>query len=286
MSVDDVWVIVEGRDHDRPHYEQLLQSLRATRDLKISIRLAEETEVNGKSAGGKDHALSLHDFLAASNDLVQENKAGKSRIVFLLDQDRDAYSGTIRTSLHIIYTHGTDVEADILLNGDIWTAIRTAYGLDTRLVNKLKRAVPDPAGSLFDLWQDWLRLGLVALACESAGCAPWSQLSKVNPSHFEPANSRAVAEVEAAIRQASTSSQLDEAMARATDHLLAQGVNLLKGRWLSRYLGALVKEHLSDDVVRVNVPPNTVIDVALARLDYNGDWANGYDARFRHLLAA
>ena len=119
MSEDDLWLIVEGRDHDRPHYEKLLKSLPSTKDRSISIRLAETIELNGVAAGGKLHVLALHDHLEAGNKLTTENKSGESTIVFMVDRDRDDFMGTLRTSDHVLYTFGTDVEADILLHSDI-----------------------------------------------------------------------------------------------------------------------------------------------------------------------
>jgi hypothetical protein len=153
ISGDGFWVVVEGRDHDRAHYERLLENLPSTKDKNVIIRLAEHVEVNGKAAGGKAHALALHDYLEASNDLVQSNRAGKARVVFMLDRDRDDYLGKMSPSTHVMYSHNTDVEADILLNAEIWPAVRAAYGIDSGLSGKIRKAVPDPGASLAKLWE-------------------------------------------------------------------------------------------------------------------------------------
>lgn len=284
MSEMDLWVIVEGRDHDRPHYEKLLHTLPSTKDLTVSLRLAEETEVNGIAAGGKAHALSLHDYLEAADDLVQSNRSGKSNIVFLLDRDRDDFSDTIRSSAHVFYTDGTDVEADILLNSDLWAAICSAYGIDSRIADKVRTKVADPAKSLVDLWDDWLRLGLAALACGTPGCAPWAQFSKVNPSNFDPVDIGAVAAVHVAIQKDVVPADYETALTRAGNHVSIRGTRLIKGRWLARYVGVLVKTHLASEVVRVNVPPNSVIDTALAGLQYDSSWSSAYELQFSRLL--
>ena len=150
MSGPGFWVVVEGRDHDRPHYERLLAHLPSTAGQKVAIRLAEHVELNGTAAGGKGHALALHDFLEASSDLVQTSSAGKSRIVFMLDRDRDDYLGQLRVSPHVMYSHATDVEADILLNGDLWRALRSSYGIDSGLSIRIERVVPDPQATCFN----------------------------------------------------------------------------------------------------------------------------------------
>lgn len=284
MSEDDLWLIVEGRDHDRPHYEKLLKSLPSTKDRSVSIRLAETIELNGVAAGGKEHVLALHDHLGAEDKLTSENKSGDSTIVFMVDRDRDDIMGTLRTSDHVLYTFGTDVEADILLHSDIWAALRAAYGVDSEISDKVKRAVPDPPSELLSIWASWLRLGLTALLCNKPGCAPWSTLSQVNSNHFDRVKAEEVSQVSQKIQAAVDEATHAVAYADASKHMSAQGVRLLKGRWIARYIKYLVEKHLSGEIIRVNVPSNTVIDTALAALTYDDQWAAEYDAQFSKVL--
>ncbi|WP_193107492.1 hypothetical protein [Brachybacterium sp. FME24] len=284
MSEDDLWLIVEGRDHDRPHYEKLLKSLPSTKDRSVSIRLAETIDLNGVAAGGKVHVLALHDHLEAGDKLTTENKSGESTIVFMVDRDRDDFMGTLRTSDHVIYTFGTDVEADILLHSDIWAALRAAYGVDSKISDKVKRAVQDPPSELLSLWESWLRLGLTALRCDEPGYAPWGTLSRVNSNHFDRVKAEEVSQVSEKIQAAVYEATHAVACAEASKHLSAQGVRLLKGRWIARYIKHLVETHLSGEIIRVNVPPNAVIDTALAALTYDDQWAEEYDAQISKVL--
>ncbi|MGK9221020.1 MULTISPECIES: hypothetical protein [unclassified Microbacterium] len=283
MGEHDIWVIVEGRDHDRPHYDKLLKKLPTTRRLKVQVRLAEQIDLRGTSAGGKQHALAIHDHLEARDDLVQVNRDRTARIVFMLDRDRDDFSGSMSSSPHVMYTVGTDVEADILLNSEVWSAVRAAYGIDTRLAKRVKRRVPDPAQSLLSLWADWLRLGLTALDCGSPGCAPWSQLSRVNSPDFGPVDTASVHGVEKAI-QAASPSDYAAANERAARHVASRAELLLKGRWIARYIKFLVGAHLAGEFVR-SVHSDVVIDTALARLKYSGALVSEYDSRFAALIA-
>lgn len=285
MSEDDLWLIVEGRDHDRPHYEKLLKSLPSTKNRDVSIRLAETIELNGVSAGGKQHVLAIHDHLEAGNKLTTENKSGESTIVFMVDRDRDDFLGALRTSDHVLYTFGTDVEADILLHSDIWAALRAAYGVDSELSDKVKRAVQDPPYELFSLWESWLRLGLTALRCGKQGYAPWGTLSQVNPNHFDRVNATEVSQVSEKIQAAVDEATYAVASAEASKHLSAHGVRLLKGRWIARYIKYLVETHLSGEIIRGKVPPNAVIDTALAALTYDDQWAAEYDVQLSKVLA-
>jgi hypothetical protein len=283
MGTRDLWVIVEGRDHDRPHYDKLLKKLPATGHLKVQIRLAEQIRVGATVAGGKQHVLAVHDHLAPQGKLTQANRDRVVRMVFMLDRDRDDYSAAMSTSPHVMYTVGTDVEADILLNSEIWAATRSAYGIDTSLTKRIKRRAADPARSLQTLWSEWLRLGLTALDCGAPGCAPWSQHSQVNSDVFGSVDSAKLHAAESAIIAAAPS-RYAAADRRATRWVAQRGELLLKGRWIAKFLQYLVATHLSGEVVR-SVHPHVVVDTALARLKYSGDWIRDYDARFRLLLA-
>lgn len=285
MSEDDLWLIVEGRDHDRPHYEQLLKSLPSTRDSSVSIRLSETIELDGKAAGGKEHVLALHDHLEEGDKLTTENNSGKSTIVFMVDRDRDDFMGTLRDSDHVLYTFGTDVEADILLHSDIWAALRAAYGIDSEMSDKVKRAVQDPPAELLALWESWLRLGLTALRCGKPKYAPLSRPSLVNSNCFGLEKEEVVSEAYKKIQATVDVATYAEAHEEASKHLSVQGVRLLKGRWIASYINYLVKTHLSDEIIRVNVQQNNVIDTALVALTYDDQWAAEYDKQFSRVLS-
>lgn len=285
MGEDDLWLVVEGRDHDRPHYEQLLKALPSTKERSVSIRLVETIELNGVAAGGKEHVLALHDHLEEGRKLTAENQSGESSIVFMVDRDRDDFMGTLRTSDHVIYTFGTDVEADILLHADIWAALRSAYGVDSKISDMLRQRVQDPSAELLSTWGTWITLGLTALRCGKPGCAPLGALSQVNQNSFGSVDAAEVGVVASKIRDAVDEATYDVAYAAAASHVSARGVRLLKGRWIADYIKYLVETHLSGEVIRSNVRSHAVIDTALAALTYSDRWVSYYDTRFSKALS-
>lgn len=284
MSEDDLWLVVEGRDHDRPHYENLLNSTPSTRDRRYSIRLAETIELHGAAAGGKAHVLALHDHFERIGSLTSENNSGKSAIAFMVDQDREAFERTLRNSTHIIYTFATDVEADILLNADIWAAIQNAYGIDSEVSAIVKKAIQEPSEELLSIWKEWLTLGLVALYCGQPSHAPLAGLSRVNRNRFGPVDSDEVGRVESNIRSSVDDKTFEEAQIAANSYICTRGVQLLKGRWIAKYIEYLVKTELNGEIIRANVDSNRVIDTALAALSYSGKWVMHYDKRFSEVL--
>lgn len=284
MSEDDLWLIVEGRDHDRSHYDKLLRTIPATKERRVSIRLAESIELNGTSAGGKKHALALHDHLETVGKLATDNKSGVSKIAFMVDRDRDDYTGTMRESLHIFYTHSTDVEADILLNTDVWTALQVSYGVDRGITDKLRGQIQDPAVELVSIWQSWLTLGLVALSCNVTDQVHWGKASALNLELFGPVDADTEDRLSSAISSKAGIDTFQKASLKASIHLAKLGVRLLKGRWLARYVKHLVDTRLKNEVIRANVQTDTIIAAAQAALTYDGDWVAGYNKRFARLL--
>lgn len=202
----------------------------------------------------------------------------------MVDRDRDDYLGTLRTSRHVLYTFGSDVEADILLHADIWTALRDAYGIDSQLSEQVRRFAPSPADELLLLWKDWLSISLTAITCGASNCAPWASPSLINRNTFDQVDTAKAAEVGAKIRAIVDVAAYDLAYAKATQHVELNGTRLLKGRWIARYIKYLVETHLKSEIVRVSVPPNAVIDTALASVPYDAAWATEYDARFADLV--
>lgn len=284
MGLSDLWLIVEGRDHDRVHYDRLLQQLPSTKALVCEVRLAEEIQINGASAGGKAHVVKLHDLYESSGLLVQASSTRTIRIAFMLDRDRDDFSGQVHSSKHVIYTHGSDVETDILLNSNIWLAIEAAYGIDSSMSRLLENAVGDPPAELLQLWKAWLLLSLVALDCGVPGMAPWAQLSRVNIGHFGAENPAAVTALEATIRGCVGPPAMAAAVGRASNHVASQGVRLLKGRWIAKYAERLVRTHLFGRHIKAGVSADHVIDTALSSIVYSGPWFDSYEASFAAVL--
>jgi hypothetical protein len=62
MGTTRLWLMVEGRVHDRPFYDRILATHPGL-DGAYAVRLTESVEINGVSAGGKSFALDLYRFL-------------------------------------------------------------------------------------------------------------------------------------------------------------------------------------------------------------------------------
>jgi hypothetical protein len=287
MGAADLWVIVEGRDHDRPHYERLLESLAATRGQVVSVRLAEQIELDGVTAGGKTHALALHAYYESTGELKQRNREGTPRMVFMLDRDRDDLRGLLRSSVHVMYTEATDVEADILANTDIWRAMRSAYGIGRESCEIIERAVGHPQPALMRVWDDWIRLGLLAALASDAPSPRFAQPSTVNSPQFGAPDEQSVSELRSSVEAMFLDAEaIADAQRVADQYLDTRGALLLKGRWTSRYVHFLVRTHLANEIVRANVQADSIIDTGLEVLDYTGQWTRHYEAEFTALLAA
>lgn len=284
MSDVELYVIVEGRDHDRPHYERLLQACPSTMSKKIQIRLAEQIDIKGISAGGKSHALTIYEFLKKENYLHQRSSLGNTTIVFMLDRDRDDFIDRALISDHIIYTHGTDVESDILLNADIWSAIGVAYGIDLAVLDVLQDRVGRPPETLFLLWKEWIILGLVALECGVAEGARWAQMSEVNSQKFGFPDSELSDKIGQSLIANSSQQKYILARKKAQDFVQSKGVKLLKGRWIARYISYIIQSNLSSEIMCTNIRSESVIKICLATIRYSGDWFNEYEMRLSKLL--
>lgn len=285
MGDADLWLIVEGRDHDRTYYDRLVRELPETHALQVSLRLAEQITLDGSSAGGKSHAIKLHDRFAELGLLVQKSSQGPRTIAFMLDRDRDDFAGTSSDSRHVLYTISADVEGDILLHADIWRAIESAYGLASASSRHLADLIGDPSDALLQLWADWIKLGLLALACGSAECPKYSRCSLVNDQVWGAVDAEKVASLRASIASAGTDETLDLAHAKAEAYFAREGKRLLKGRWIAQYVHEVIRVHLADETVRANVAASVVIATALETLNHRDAWARHYGNQFSALLS-
>ncbi|MDO5644842.1 MAG: hypothetical protein Q4G21_03985 [Dermabacter sp.] len=283
MSESDLWLVVEGRNHDRVHYELLLKALPSTQNLSVAFHLAEEIELGGVSAGGKPHALALHDHLQKGMKLTTSNSFSSSTIVFMLDRDRDDFEGKLRKFGHIAYTYGNDVEADILLHADIWAAFRATYGVDTSISQKIESLIDDVPTKLLDIWESWQVLSLTALYCGVQGCAPFKSRSLVNPNGFDAPDEALINAVVARIQAAVGQDAYTAGRAVAVRHMSVNGVRLLKGDFIADYIGYLVKLHLSGETIQMPRATN-IVSTALVALKYQGPWIDNYEDSFSRIL--
>jgi len=290
MGSRRLWVLVEGRAHDRPFYDRLLQSHTPSVSQGFTVRLAEQIELRGKSAGGKDFLLSLFDFFREESLLVQENKEGKRYIALALDRDFDNLAGLVIESPHLMYTRTADVEAEILVHGDVRRAISSAYSLTGDAV---ARVLPEEfafASELARRWRDWITYGVVAVCCGVQHEVRYAHHSNINTSGFgaldESAAEALRSKIEGALFTNEARERLSAARAEVDDYYEQDREWLLvKGKWIASFIWFLVSQAL-DEIPREKVQAETVVKTCLETIDFRAAWADPYRAHLDRLLAA
>jgi hypothetical protein len=293
MGTDQLWLIVEGRSHDRAFYDRVLEGHHLARAGGYSIRLAEQIRLNDKSSGGKQFARALFDFFEAESLLTQESKAGARHVVaFALDKDLDVLAGDTINSPHVMYTAGMDVEAEILRHADLQRAACATYSLPLRQVSAILNDEATLFSQLAHLWRHWITEGAVCI-CSRRRAAPhrYSQVSSFNAGAFGPVNNDAVREARSAIEAdllADEVNHLGASLRSAIDDIFESGQEwrLVKGRWMTKYVSHMVVGAVGREEVEANIPPGTLAKAAIPLLPDDGDWARHYWKRLDALLAA
>lgn len=258
--------------------------------MTIKIRLAEQIEADGTVAGGKDHALRLHDLLEDANELVQSNRAGERRIVFILDRDIEDFLGTMRTSPHVIYTSHADVEAEILVNSDVPRAVCSTHGLAKDQIESILPDIQHPLDSLALIWRDWIQLRYVAALCGVDQGARFGNNSEINKPTYGPVDTRAFSEVEAHLKPRVGETVWSENYQTANEHVDAvvgagRSATLVKGKWASSYVLHVVRVELAGEAVKKNVQADGLVSACLETLDFTSPWTDHFEAKFRLLMA-
>jgi len=291
MGSNRVWLIVEGRVSDRPFYERLLAAHPDARDAGYSIRLAEEIELEGRTGGGKPFALKLFDFFDREGLLVQHANEGPKSIAFALDRDLDHLSPDARTSDFVFYTSYADVEAEILLNGDLQRALGSAFSLDSERVREVIPSGESIGSSLAELWREWIIFGAVAVGCAIQSEFRYGRPSKINTGTYgqvdQTKRDRLRSDLEARL---AAEGRADE-LARLEQDVLSifdagDGHLLVKGKWLATYAEHRLRIGLSDVPIEASVQVGTVTKTCLETLNFEDGWAGRFHSFVDDLLLA
>ncbi|TAJ48670.1 MAG: hypothetical protein EPO52_11205 [Herbiconiux sp.] len=275
MSAHRIFAVVEGRNFDRPYYERLLEQVPYTEDARrISVRLAEEIELDGESAGGKSHALQLREFFESRAELKQSNQGGDVLIMFFLDRDVDDF---VRGAppRNVVHTEMQDVEAQILWLGDLKRAVGSSHGLASAQVTKLTELDNIP-GSLAALWREWILLRLIAESANAPSTARFAQTSQINKPWYGAIDPAAHAELCSRVATAVGVDAFSTARLLAStyfDERLAAGrsAELVKGKWAASYVLHYVHSTLSDETIRANVSNEALLSACLETIEFKGD---------------
>ncbi|SFR79629.1 hypothetical protein SAMN05428970_2597 [Agromyces sp. CF514] len=291
MGRTRLWVIVEGVGHDRAFYDDVVHAATQPAVPKYSIRLAESISLDGVSAGGKAHALSLYQYFEKSNALVQENAEVRVAVSFFLDRDDDEFAGSLVKNDHVVYTKHSDVEAEIFANGDAFRAVGNAFGVGRTLVDPIRDATGSPLNALAEVWRDWIRLRLLAIACGAVQGNRFSQGSKINEQQYGvldqeaaqdllDAMSRTVADGSWEARVADVDAYLEQVYSRQTE------ATLVRGKWLAGYLRHLLKTGLPKEQLPANVTDHAIVVACLASIDFGEPWVDHYREGISRILTS
>ncbi|MFC9832569.1 hypothetical protein ACFVKB_01890 [Rhodococcus sp. NPDC127530] len=289
MSPKRLWLLVEGKAHDRTFYENVVESSTSLPSSRYEVRLGEQVTVDGVSAGGKPHLLKVFRIFQENDWLEQSNRRGKVTVVFCLDKDVDDFQGRVVSNDHVLYTKNADVEAEILHYSDVPRAISFSHGIGYSAAKKILAGDNSVPERLMAVWENWIRLRLLAIACGYSGSGRFGQPSVVNRNYYEEFDSAA----EEAIRSEIKSCTSEEVWRNATyevdefiNRLKTEGSfsSLISGKQVSSYVVYLTKKAISDVIIRSKITPQEITISCFARLDFDGRWVEHYRFQLNRAL--
>lgn len=255
ISKNRFTVFVEGKNFDAPFYDRLLAAAPELVDAGVEIVRSYDVgdSGNASASGGKSTVLALFEFYSEHDKLIFHTKGGPKFLVFFMDRDYDDFAVGLQSSRHIVYTYGTDVEAEIFRRGRMGVALSTALHLTSSEASELAERIGDFSSSLALLWRDWIKLCVGTVVLRSR--------CEVRPSLASLINKDRYGELEAEKLQMFRERVIATAVVEDPEtRLLAveervdglyNGVDfykLLKGKWLAGYI-----EHM---VLRLHQPSN------------------------------
>jgi hypothetical protein len=289
-SRTQLFVLVEGRELDRPFYERVLRSNPNARLHGFSVRLVEDIELDGRSAGGKPFALALYKRFLDRQQLSQSNGLRENRIVFMMDRDYSDYDKNKFGESHIILTQGADVECEILRNGKIRKSAQAHYGLTrTHAASALPRNV-EALSRLAQHWERWITLRAVSVAIASQQSTRYGGVSQVHQDGFGDFDALKARSLKASlVTEALTAGKEADVLAAEYNvrlRLSSEGEHtLIKGRWLAKYIEYLIRQKLSAETVSRGAKPDGLAAVCLGTLSFRNNWASYYHTQIDAMLA-
>lgn len=284
-----LFILVEGRLNDRPFYERLLSQMPSLKDGGFTVRVVEDLSLDGKSSGGKQFALTLFDHFVSSNELSQSNSTGARKIAFMLDRDYSDFDGESSLGPHVILTQSPDVETEILRAGKLRRAIESTYGLTRSQMRKVIPKGTDPLDSLARHWESWIILRATSCACGVRNQARYGAISMVHEEGFGAFNSLANAVMREDVASFAKEAGLTEQVA-ATESVVrdriesGMGYEMLKGRWVTKYIRYLIQNRLDGEAISLDFPPGMLVSVCLQSVKFQGGWTDYYRHKIEVLM--
>ncbi|WP_285627597.1 hypothetical protein [Kineosporia sp. NBRC 101677] len=288
MSTDELFVIVEGRDHDVPFYEGIIESMgEPKRGFQIWLR--EQIALPNSQAGGKPAAIELFRLLKQQGRLKVTGSGNIKSIIFMLDDDGDFVANKRLRSPHVIYTCHADVESELFGHGNIAEAVRIACSLSKAEAAALPRDVTDALNSLSARWEEWIKISQSShLLGIRTGFKP-SDPSPINGDKYgqlDPNASRAAEQLLRSKCQTGEELKLKRMEARI-NNLSSRGElgRLVKGKLVSGFLLYELKMRFANDPISTKSVKSGLSAILLTTLDFSADWAGYYRDQIRLVVA-
>lgn len=282
MSRYRLWAVVEGKNHDTPFYESLLTDGGGIE--AIGVLQARELEIEGSSAGGKQHALKLLRSLKEAGSLSQRNSTTKIDVVFFLDRDDDEYLGQLVNDPHVVYTRNADIEADVVYYCSLPKVLSKTFSLtreEAAFVSSEKAM-----NQLAEKWSEWISLRLAAGECKWSDLR-FSQPSKINSPIFGPVDDEKVHDVCSRIELECPNAWPPAVeKARKTVHAALEsnsGAHLVKGKWLANYVINETRRKYAKEKELPAVSNAQFMSACSMGVDIQEAW-RWYEAQLRPLL--
>lgn len=292
MAKASMYVVVEGRELDRPFYDKAARASHAVVRAGFEFWLIEQIEVSasGHQAGGKDAIVKLHDeFYYNFKTLLATH--GKC-VAFCVDHDNQHIIDSLSSSSSLVYTQYRDVEAEVFFRGDEIEALGIALGIDRARASLLVAQLGDWRNELALNWREWIQLCCLAQAVRARCFVAASQPSAVNDAKYGPVDPGKVARARQTVLAASQftasrTTEIEDLIVARVDHsYTSQSMSLLvRGRWLPAYLAWRIKQVATTvDILRLIVGEKALAALFLATLGAGGDWAQYFSGRFEEIL--
>ncbi|MEU5047378.1 hypothetical protein [Streptomyces griseorubiginosus] len=248
-------------------------------------------DATGKSAGGKPAVLSFFDHCKKSQSLRLSSPSGDRLLFFCLDRDSEQITGGGRRSPHILYTHNSDVEADIFAHGISEDVVMSSLSLDKWTAQKTLSYLGDWRLELAVLWRDWIELCCLAKALGSRCEVGFGRESGINLDKYGPADQALVAAARAKVRSRSklTPSETSKIEAKiaakiASTYARGDARRALKGKWIPNFLAWKLKGYFGATPVAMQGFEASIGRLVMHSIDYSGQWVAVYHKRIEVML--
>ncbi|WP_285320218.1 hypothetical protein [Pseudarthrobacter sp. lyk4-40-TYG-27] len=253
ISRNKYTIFVEGKSFDAPYYDRLLGSVEEIQEVGVEIVRSFDVSDADTGTGGKAALLDLYTFYEKNGTLSFSTKRGSKFLVFFLDRDYDEFGAGLQSSPHIVYTYGTDVEAEIFRRGRLSQALATALHLTTRESVDLEARIGNFRLDLATSWKEWIKLCIASVPLRSRCEVRPSSGSLVNQEKYGPLDSVEYERLKGRLIETSVVDDPELALETVMDKIDRCFIDLeihklLKGKWIAAYI-----EH---KIVELHQPSN------------------------------